>query len=471
MKKANILIVEDSSIDAEIIVRQIEQSGFKLNWDRIFTAEDLSKEMEKRNWDLVISDFEMGEFNGIEALKIVRSMQPNLPFIMVSGVVGEEVAVEAMKLGANDYVMKENLARLAPAVERELEESRKKKQLHYELDAAEQRLKTLAHITNDAIMLINEKRQIYFWNPAAERIYGYKADEILNKDYMYFIVPKALQQEYAKRFDDFQKTGHDAALNKPFEFLAVKKDGTEFFTEVTFSAFKVNDHCHLAGISRDIAARKRNEQKMKNLLSENETFLKEIFHRVKNNFQLIHSLMSLQINRLDDQKLIEILNESKNRIHSMSIIHQKLYQSKNLKHFDFSDYLNTLVYQLYRTYCTDFDKISLKLDIDKVILSIDQAIPCGLIVNELVTNSLKYGFPGLLNIEGEISVRLKQKSDKTVELMVSDNGVGIPENINLEKPVSLGLELVTMLSKEQLNGDLQLDGKSGTKFVIRFKKK
>jgi two-component sensor histidine kinase len=212
------------------------------------------------------------------------------------------------------------------------------------------------------------------------------------------------------------------------------------------------------------------EQKIKASLNEKEVLLREIHHRVKNNMQVISSLLSLQSEYIRDKQYIDILSESKNRIKSMALVHEKLYQSKDLANIDFNDYITTLANSLFSFYRVTAGNISVNIDVKDVLLGVDTAMPCGLVVNELLSNSLKHAFPE--GRRGEISITLKKSGvelEPDYELIVSDNGVGIPEGLDIGKTKSLGLQLITTLVSHQLQGKLNLIRTDGTKFHIRFK--
>lgn len=217
----------------------------------------------------------------------------------------------------------------------------------------------------------------------------------------------------------------------------------------------------------DITERKRAEEQIKASLKEKEVLLREIHHRAKNNLQLIFSLLKLQSGYIKDKQDIEIFKESQNRIKSLALIHERLYQSKDLANIDFNEYIKNLANSLIKFYGTDRDKIALKVDVGDVLLGVDAAIPCGLIVNELVSNSLKHAFPE--GREGKVKIALRSTDEKEIELVVSDNGVGMPEDLDFRNTESLGLHLVTILAEDQLQGKIELDRTKGTKFQIKFK--
>ncbi|UTB32319.1 MAG: PAS domain S-box protein [Methanobacterium sp. ERen5] len=213
----------------------------------------------------------------------------------------------------------------------------------------------------------------------------------------------------------------------------------------------------------DITERKTAENQIKSSLKEKNILLKEIHHRVKNNMQIISSLLSLQTKYVNDEEALDILKESQNRVRSMAIIHEKLYQSKDLSQINFADYIQSLVSNLFYSYNANNTHIKPVYDIEDLSLNIDTAVPCGLIISELVSNSLKYAFP--TKKIGEILVSLKYMEGK-YQLIVSDNGVGMPK-VNVNKLDSLGLLLVFNLT-EQLEGNITIKRDHGTEFIITF---
>lgn len=218
-------------------------------------------------------------------------------------------------------------------------------------------------------------------------------------------------------------------------------------------------------LQKEIKERKKVDEKIRISLKEKEALLREIHHRVKNNLQVISSLLDLQSGRLKEKSSIDAFKESQNRIKSMSLIHEQLYQSKNLTKIDFEKYIKNLTINLFNLYSGSPDDISIKINAKDVLMSIGKAIPCGLIINELVSNSLKHGFPD--GKQGEILIDFLLENDKEYKLVVKDNGIGFPEDLNLQNIESLGLQLVNMLT-QQLKGTVELDRNHGTTFKITF---
>jgi two-component sensor histidine kinase len=225
-------------------------------------------------------------------------------------------------------------------------------------------------------------------------------------------------------------------------------------------------------LSREIAERKKveealrkSEEQIKIQLKEKEVLLKEIHHRVKNNLQIINSLLNLQSRDITDKESQDAFEKCKNRIDSIALVHEKLYQSEDLANIEFGEYVNTLTVRLFDAYSAKLPEVKLKTDVDNLYLQVNKAIPCSLVINELVMNSIKHGFPG--GRKGEISVELKTLGDTKVSLIVADNGIGLPENFQIDTPSTLGMQIIEALVG-QLHGSLRVEKSKGTKFIVEF---
>ncbi len=218
-------------------------------------------------------------------------------------------------------------------------------------------------------------------------------------------------------------------------------------------------------LNRDITRAKSVEHQIRSSLLEKETLLREIHHRVKNNLQVISSLLDLQGEGIREPHLLQALAESRNRVRAMALIHQELYQSESLSRIDTSGYIRGLVTHLFRAYHLQDADISLDIRVDGISLGLDMAIPCGLIINELVTNALKYAFPP--GHSGILRIHLESESPGRYSLTIGDNGCGLPESLDLDNPPSLGLRLVQLLTR-QLGGNLEIDRTGGTTFRLIF---
>ncbi|MCL5037594.1 MAG: ATP-binding protein [Chloroflexi bacterium] len=214
-----------------------------------------------------------------------------------------------------------------------------------------------------------------------------------------------------------------------------------------------------------IIEQKQAEEQIKASIREKEVLLKEVHHRVRNNLQIISSFLNLQSRHIKDDTVIELFRDCQNRIRSMALIHESLYQSRDLASIDFGEYIRNLTNNLCRSFGADPGKILLDIKVKDINMGVDTAIPCGLIVNELVSNAMEYAFPE--NRRGTIEISLKNDNGKFV-FIVRDDGVGIPEGIDIEETETLGLQLVFALV-EQLDGNIEFNRQSGTEFKIEFK--
>ena len=225
----------------------------------------------------------------------------------------------------------------------------------------------------------------------------------------------------------------------------------------------------ILSLEREVIKRKKAEEKIKASLREKDVLVQEIHHRVKNNMQIISSIIKLQSKHIKDKQALEFCKSIQNRIHSMAIIHDRFYKSKDFARLNFAEYVQSQTGYLIGMYGIDLKAINLNLKIKNVFLDINTAIPCGLIINELVSNSLKHAFPD--GRKGEIKVAMHLLNKNEIELIVSDDGVGIPEEVDFRTNESLGLHLVTILAEDQLHGEIKLDRTKGSNFSIRLRLK
>ncbi|HEY9644157.1 MAG TPA: PAS domain S-box protein [Coleofasciculaceae cyanobacterium] len=320
---------------------------------------------------------------------------------------------------------------------------------------------------------LSEKRNIYANREVAELL-GYP--------------PEAIQARGAGFLQDILHPEDRARIPERNQRWNTAKDGEILQTELRMQRIN-GEWCYLQcqetlfarnadgspqqilGAAVNITAAKqleeiqRTKEQLQASLQEKEVLLKEIHHRVKNNLQIVYSLLRLQHRRVKDQQASEILLESRNRIKSIALVHEKLYRSEDLSKINLTQYIPSLVASLFSTYETQLDTVALKTEIDPVSLDVDTAIPCGLIINELVSNALKYAFPP--DRKGEICVELRAEDQRQVRLIVKDNGIGIPQDFDFAKAESLGLKLVRDFVA-QLEGNLRVERNHGTEFRITF---
>jgi len=332
-----------------------------------------------------------------------------------------------------------------------------------ETEQAERQVRLLAFTLNcakDAFVITDMDNRILYVNQAFVDTYGYTEDELTGKDILIIRSPTVSSELSDSISQGTRSSGWSG------EIMNRRKNGEDFPVELWTSTVR-NDQGQpvaLVGVAREITERKETENQIKASLEEKEILLKEIHHRVKNNLQVITSLLSLQSAKIPNQDIQAILKESQTRVKSMALVHEELYQSEDLSRIDFADYIRRLTTNLFHTYQTGPVHISLLVDIEEVFLTVDTAIPCGLIVNELVSNALKHAFRGRQG--GTVTIRL-QRDEADFLLTVRDDGVGLAGDIDPAVTETLGLQLVTTLTR-QLGGKLSVFRDEGTRFEIRF---
>ena len=331
------------------------------------------------------------------------------------------------------------------------------------LRESEEKFRSVANSAVDGIITTDTDGNIVLFNQSLKNIFGYDIDEIKGK-HVTMLMPDRYRKDFTDKLETFKSTGTHQLAGKTFETIGLRNDGTEFPFEISIATWGSKGNIFITSIIRDITKRKKTENKLQKSLNEKEMLLKEIHHRVKNNLMIISSLLNLQSRYIKDEDSKNIFKESQNRAKSMALIHERLYRSTDLKRIDFGDYIRTLVNDLYHTYVFDPTLIQLNVDVDDVMLDINTSIPLGLIVNELVTNSLKHAFPK--GRSGEINIKFHSQNDKYI-LEVKDNGIGFPEEIDYTNTESLGLRLVTSLT-EQIEGKIEFNNISETSFKIIF---
>ena len=328
---------------------------------------------------------------------------------------------------------------------------------------SEEKYRTLIESAKDPISLYDENGIFLMANKAGAHSLGEEPTDLMGRSLRDFFPP-----EIAKKQIELIKKVFSTEEGLDIEMFAPYGGKDQWFITSLQPIYGYDNHVNsVQVVSRDITDIKETQIKLEQALKDKDMLMKEIYHRVKNNLMVISSLLNLQSRYIKDEEARGIFKESQDRAHSMALIHERLYRSKDLKHMDFGDYIRTLAMDLFRTYMADPARVQLELEVEDVMIDINTAIPLGLIINELVSNSMKHAFPNTKS--GKIRVEFKEDSNHCI-LEVSDTGVGFPSDIELGKTDSLGLQLVTSLT-QQINGELELERSPGTTFRITFKEK
>ncbi|HYP12940.1 MAG TPA: PAS domain S-box protein, partial [Bryobacteraceae bacterium] len=338
-----------------------------------------------------------------------------------------------------------------------------RKQAEEALRQSEERFRLFVNGVRDyALFQLNENGEILTWNDGAQRVLGYTEAEVIGQPSSITFVPEdRIAGVPLKEIREGLQHGRSED-----ERWHLRKDGTRFWCSGVLT--RINDsQGNLRGfakVMRDETERQQAKEQLTSSLAEKEVLLKEIHHRVKNNLQVITSLLTLQSDSVEDDATRTMFEEAVNRVRTIGDIHELLYSSPDLARVDFNLYLSRLAKSLSSFYGIDQTRIAVRVTADNTKLELAKAIPCGLIVNELLTNCLKHAFPA--GRSGEIRVALQCERGRCL-LEVADSGVGVPPEVTIENTTSLGLRLVSVLT-QQLQGDVRLDRDGGTRVAISF---
>ena len=459
MGPIKILIVEDVELDSELTEYELKHANIDYISKRVEEESDFKRELKEFKPDLILADHSLPHFDGVSALKISKNISPDTPFIFVSGKIGEDFAVEMLKKGATDYVLKSNLPKLGHAVQRALKENNEQielKKAQQALMESENKYRTLFEKNKNPIMVFDEKGNFKDSNEAALKFLELNRSELLDRNLSDFLYYK----NNGKTIEN-EEFWHDGSILE----LKFNINGESKILELTITSVCLNDDNIVFGVGNDITDRKKAEAKILHSLNEKELLLREIHHRVKNNLEIISTLLTLQASQSKKNDINDLYRESQNRIQSIALIHENLYYSDDLAHINFEAYIKGLITDLFDSYGINSSKIKLNINIEEVTLGIETAIPCGLIINELVSNSLKHGFNDIET--GLIKIELKKVDSINFALTIQDTGSPFPNNLDVFSTDSLGLELIKNLV-DQLDADLIFD-KKDKEFKINFK--
>ncbi len=338
-----------------------------------------------------------------------------------------------------------------------------RRQAEEALRESEEMFRTVVVNAQSGIVLIDDDFRPVYANDELLQMIGFTRHEFIGRDFRRFLD----QESRELIIERYQRRQKGEAVPSRYEFTFVRKDGRRRLMEISSSVIKdTKNRTQTIAHVRDITEKKQAEEKLRASLQEKEVLLKEIHHRVKNNLQIISSLLNLQSQHIRDPAALEMFQESRMRVRSMAMVHEKLYRSKDLAHVDFKEYIHSLAYHMFQVYGVSSEAIALTIEVGDVFLDINSAIPCGLLVSELISNTLKHAFPD--GRRGEVRVRMEPVTDGFIELTVSDNGIGLEKDFDLKNTESFGLQLVDMLT-EQLQGTVAIDHNGGTSFKVRFK--
>lgn len=461
MPAHHILLVEDSDDDALLLTWLFEKKLPDCTITRVDTLDAVLQELNRHIYDAVVSDYVLVGFTGLDVLNRIRSYEFDLPFILISGTVGEDTAVEAVRAGAADYVMKDNLTRLPTSLMREIrahEMRRQKRASEKHLLQQQADMAALLENTEDCIWSIDRNLRISILNPAAKSCFRTTFGADLEPG-RYF--PDPLPAAVVPVWDALIR--HAFTGKKSLQEIRFGNDESSTMMEVSVNPIR-NANTGIVGVSffaKDITQRKSIERKLTASLREKEILLAEVHHRVKNNLAIITGILALQQDRFDDARYLDLYSEAITKIKSIALIHELLYQTDSFESIDFRTYLTSLT-RFIQSSVDIGSRIRIQVDADESRMGLNMAVPCGLIVSELVTNAFKHAFHGAEG--GAVDVEFRVNGDRFT-LRVRDSGTSVRSADQLSRDGGLGMALVSGLT-EQLGGSLSYDFTNGTTIIM-----
>ena len=462
-RQKQILFVEQDEVDISLVQRAFSSAQATDSLVFVRNLLEARRHLLKSSPDLIVIDLVFPEGKGTELL--TREERNRIPVIVLSSQGDEQQAVEAIKAGALDYMVKsrETLLDMPHIVERALREWElivHNLKAQKALEESEEKFRNVVEQATDGIGIVRDGSFLYL-NPSLLKTLDLQEGEAIGLPLNDFFIADGLPETV-------KLNSESKGPSTIYEGKVKRRDGSTRFAEFNIGPTTFGYKEAVLYVVRDVTDRKIADYHLKLALKEKEALLQEIHHRVKNNLQVIASLLSLQSAYTKDEIIREMFTESRDRIRSMALVHEKLYESGDFSSIDFSKYVVSLANDLILSHRIDPKRIAFDARVDKVFLTIEQAVPCGLILNELLTNSFKHGYPETWGGKGKIHIRMVRKPDHQISLTVSDNGAGLPKQFNIWNSPSLGLRLVTILVTEQLKGQIDLERSKGTRFKIVF---
>lgn len=463
-----VLVADDDQSLLRLITKVLSREGYEV--ESVSSGREVVTSASGGDTQLLLLDYTLPDMNGSQVVKELSARGISLPFIVMTGHGDERLAVEMMKLGARDYVMKDvAFIDLLPSVVRQttdqLRVAGKLEQTEAGLRQSEEKFAKAFMASPDWVFILDIKDgTINEANDTFIDASGFSRGEVLGtscRDLGLCVEPSAWKEMFKAL------SGGLGFRNREMAVQTKTGEGRVLLLSAEPMEFE-GKQCAVC-VAHDITERKQDQERILNSLREKDILLKEIHHRVKNNLQVITSLMNLQGRNASDGTVREVFSDVGNRIKSMALVHEMLYSADDFSGVDFEAYLRALIDSLYRSMGISQSRIATELKIHDVRLGIDYAVPCGLIVNELASNSLQYAFPE--ERQGTLRVSMDQRKeggDCLVNMVFEDDGTGMPDDFDFKKADTLGMKLVKLLSERQLGGSVSFSGGETSRFDLEF---
>jgi len=456
MERYNIMLVEDDRVDRMAFNRSVKENGNPYDYTVASSVAEAKTILNSTRFDAVIADYLLGDGTAFD----IFEMGVDAPIIVVTGAGDEGTVVKAMRAGAYDYLVKDPdnnyLTVLPTTVEHVVRRWKAEREI--------KQYRAMVEYAHDVIFFKDLNSRYVIVNDKTAECFGLAREEVIGKD-DFELMPDT--EEAAKNIEDDRVV---FAAGKPKEITKrmTTPDGTPYwFQAVKVPYFDADGKITgLVGIARNITDQKHAQDQLKAALKEKEMLLMEMHHRVKNDLQVISSLLNMQAGLASSEDTAVMLSESRDRVNTMVLIHAQLYESGNLVEVNTKEFLEGIARQSFQSYPLKDTRIAPVIHITDYPLPVSTAVHVGLILNELLSNVFKHAFAG--QTEGQVKVGFDITEEGKASLTVSDDGAGLPPGFDIDTTGSLGLRLVKILAKDQLQGDLKVTCTEETTFLITF---
>ncbi|HQO01226.1 MAG TPA: histidine kinase dimerization/phosphoacceptor domain -containing protein [Spirochaetota bacterium] len=457
----NIMVVDDEALISTQLEERLTLMGYNVV-GRASSGEESVLMAKHVLPDVILMDIVMpGEFDGIAASEIIIN-ELEIPVIFITAYGDDKYIERAKKLNPAGYILKPfHIDEIKAAIEIAIE----RKFLPEKPDSIIERFRLVADSIPYGIILIDADANIIFWNKEMKYLLGFDEYDAFRKPCTFFMELSsklAVQQvlDYFSAYDTTEKVPAER------EIQGIGKSGASVSLNLCLFQLTDSPYNMTACFIRDITDKKNREKEIASALREKETLFRETTHHVKNDLQIISNLLFLQSRNIKDKNIQDLFKECSNRIQSISMVHQMLYSSKESGRIYFRDYIQCILDNLFSAYREKGLTVQLDMTVEEAFLDMKQSRSCGLIINELVTNSFKHAFSS--NAGNMIFIKFfRAQNDGHYSLIIGDNGCGMPDTVNISKPMTMGLQLVRLLVMD-LRGHLELTAHNSTEFTITF---
>ncbi len=463
MHDPNILIVEDNAIAQLTFVQYLRDLGYH---NVLVVNNGLEAIEAVRNSEIGLAFLDIrirGSMSGLETAKHIKGITPSLPFIFLTASTDQRTVQQALDCEPYSILNKPyDLATLQGTIEGAINYR------HCQEEAnvlnSQFMLNQILDTTAVGVYITNNEGNFVKVNKAYCAIYGYSKPELIGQPFT-LVLPKSIHK-YAQTLHQEHLTGESEETNGEWQTIDKRGNRKDVFIQVGRIVGDNGQRFKLATVS-DITERKDDVRKLTQALDEKDSYAQEVHHRVKNNMNIVSGLLYLQAEKVKDRSFVyNLFQESMTRIKTLSLIQEQLHRSDNFTFINLKDYVQSLVFNVQTSFREQTEKIRIKQEVTIKPLDVDRAIACGLIINEVITNSFKYAFPPSSTDSPQINIQAYFQKNH-IHIVIIDNGVGLPDQFNLNNSTTLGFQLISSLT-QQLSGAIDINSQDGTHVYLKF---